>query len=69
MREQPERGPHNAGYAIGQVVRTKKNHPCGGSEWEILRVGMDFRIRCITCGHLLMLPRAKFEKMVKQVLM
>jgi len=53
-------------YKIGQIVQTKKSHPCGGFEWEIQRVGMDFRIRCVTCGHSLMLPRVKFEKMVKQ---
>jgi hypothetical protein len=44
----------------------KKNHPCGGKEWEIQRVGMDFRIRCVTCGHSIMLPRTKFEKSVKK---
>jgi len=51
-------------YKVGQIVQTKKSHPCGGRDWEIQRVGMDFRIRCVTCGHSLMLPRAKFEKMV-----
>lgn len=54
-------------YAVGDIVQTKKSHPCGGKEWEILRVGMDFRIRCTTCGHMVMLPRAKFEKSVKKI--
>ena len=53
-------------FKVGQIVKTKKSHPCGGREWEIQRVGMDFRIRCVTCGHSLMLPRAKLEKMVVQ---
>ena len=54
-------------YNIGDIVQMKKNHPCGGKEWEILRVGMDFRIKCLTCGHLVMLSRPKFEKAVKKV--
>ena len=52
-------------FQVGDVVRTKKNHPCGGSEWEVLRVGADFRIRCTTCGRMVMVPRTKFEKSVK----
>jgi len=52
-------------YSIGDIVQMKKNHPCGGKDWEVLRIGMDFRIKCLTCGHLVMLPRPKFEKSVK----
>ncbi len=52
-------------YHLGDIVRMKKQHPCGSSEWEILRVGMDFRLKCQGCGHLVMLPRTKFEKMVR----
>ena len=54
-------------YNIGDIVQMKKNHPCGGKEWEVLRIGMDFRIKCLTCGHLVMLSRVKFEKSVKKV--
>ena len=54
-------------YHIGDIVQTKKNHPCGGKEWEILRIGMDFRIKCTTCDHMVMLPRVKFEKSVKKI--
>ena len=53
-------------YVIGDVVYMKKAHPCGGHEWEILRVGMDFRIRCMKCARLVMLPRGKFEKGVRR---
>ena len=52
-------------FNIGDKVIMKKGHPCGGNEWEILRVGADFRIKCINCGHIIMLPRVKFEKAVK----
>lgn len=54
-------------FNLGDVVRLKKPHPCGGYEWEILRVGIDFRIRCLKCGRQVMLPRTKFEKRVKAV--
>lgn len=55
-------------FFVGDVVMTKKNHPCGCNEWEILRVGMDFRIKCRKCGHMVMLPRTKFEKSVKKII-
>ena len=53
---------------IGDIVQTKKNHPCGGNQWEITRTGMDFRIRCTTCGHEVMLPRLKCEKNIKKII-
>ena len=53
-------------FKIGDIVQMKKNHPCGGNEWEILRTGIDFRIKCLECGHMVMLPRTKFEKGFKK---
>ncbi|AGL03968.1 hypothetical protein Desgi_4749 [Desulfoscipio gibsoniae DSM 7213] len=55
-------------YNVGDVVKTRKPHPCGGDEWEIMRTGVDFRIRCNKCGRVLMLPRPKFEKSVKKII-
>lgn len=52
-------------YELGDIVRLKKKHPCGSFEWEILRTGMDFRLKCQGCGHLILIPRTKFEKMVR----
>jgi hypothetical protein len=48
-------------------VELKKTHPCGSKEWEILRVGMDIKLKCCTCGHELMLPRSKVEKSIKRI--
>lgn len=45
----------------------RKGHPCGGEQWEIMRTGVDFRIKCTNCGRVLMLPREKFIKSVKSV--
>lgn len=55
-------------FNIGDIVQMKKPHPCGSKNWEILRVGMDFRIKCTGCGHMLMLSRQKFEKSVKKII-
>jgi hypothetical protein len=54
-------------FSIGDVVRLRKVHPCGGTDWEVMRVGMDFRIKCVTCGRVVMLARPDFEKSVKTV--
>lgn len=53
---------------VGDVLQMKKPHPCGCRDWQVLRVGMDFRLRCLGCGHEVMLPRLKAEKNVKKVL-
>lgn len=55
-------------FQVGDVVEMKKKHPCGMNEWEILRVGMDFRLRCCGCSHMIMLPRVKFEKGFKKII-
>ncbi len=52
---------------IGDVVETKKSHPCGGNAFEILRVGMDFRMRCQKCDKQLWIERPKLEKRVRKV--
>lgn len=55
-------------YNIGDIVQMRKQHPCGGYQWEVMRIGADFRIKCLTCGRQVMLPRPKFEKGVKKVI-
>jgi len=51
----------------GDVLTLKKKHPCGSNRWETLRIGADFRIKCLGCGHELMAPRRKIESNVKAV--
>ncbi|MGI6778457.1 MAG: DUF951 domain-containing protein [Acetivibrionales bacterium] len=55
-------------FSIGDIVELKKQHPCGSKEWEVIRVGADFRIKCLGCSHSVMLPRVKFEKSVKKII-
>lgn len=50
---------------IKDVVELKKTHPCGSKQWEITRVGMDIKLKCLGCGHELMLPRSKVERASK----
>ena len=53
---------------LGDILEMKKPHPCGSRNWLVLRVGMDFRLRCEGCGHELMIPRSKAEKSIKKIL-
>ena len=52
---------------LNDILELKKEHPCGSTRWQVLRVGMDFKIRCTGCGREVMLPRAKIEKNIKKV--
>lgn len=53
-------------FEIGDIVELKKNHPCGGNSFEILRMGMDFRIRCFTCDKQLWIERSELERRLKK---
>ena len=52
---------------LHDIVEMKKEHPCGSRRWEVLRVGMDLKLRCCGCGHEVMLPRSKAEKNIRNV--
>ena len=52
---------------VGDKLVMKKNHPCGSNEFDVLRIGMDFRIRCVGCGREVMVPRVKVEKNIKRI--
>lgn len=54
-------------FDVGDVVETRKKHPCGSATWEIYRTGMDIGIRCTGCGRRVMMPRPKFERRVRRV--
>ena len=54
--------------SVGDKVEMKKPHPCGGSVFSVLRVGMDFKLKCLSCGHEVMLPRRKAEKGIKKII-
>lgn len=54
-------------YCLGDIVELKKQHPCGSKQWEVTRIGADFKMKCLGCEHQVMVPRTKFEKSVKKI--
>lgn len=52
---------------VGDTLLMKKKHPCGADTFSVLRIGMDFKIRCTGCGHEVMAPRVKIEKNIKKI--
>lgn len=52
---------------VGDILKMKKSHPCGSDRWQVLRIGMDFKLKCLGCGHEVMGPRNKFEKNIRSV--
>ena len=54
-------------YKIGDIAIMKKEHPCGSNEWEIIRLGADIKIKCLKCGHSVMLSRIDFNKKLKKI--
>ena len=50
------------------ILVMKKAHPCGDKQWKVLRVGADFRLKCLGCGHEIMVPRLKAEKNIRNVI-
>lgn len=55
-------------YELGDIVEMKKPHACQTNRWEIIRMGMDIKIRCLHCQHIVMLPRREFNKKMKKIL-
>ncbi len=53
---------------LGDKLRMKKPHPCGTKDWLVLRIGADFRLRCLGCGHEVMVERFKIEKNIREVI-
>ena len=52
---------------VKDILVMKKAHPCGEKRWLVLRTGADFRLRCLGCGHEMMVPRFKAEKSIRSV--
>ena len=55
-------------YGLGDIVQTRKTHPCGSDRWRIIRVGADIKIKCEKCGRIVMMERAQFDRRLKKVL-
>ena len=58
----------NVEIRLGDVVQTRKQHPCGSNEWTVIRKGADIKIKCSGCGRIVMMDRADFTKRMKKVI-
>ena len=56
------------GFSLGDCVQMRKTHACGANAWTIIRDGADIKIRCLSCGHVVMMDRIKFIKSGKKIL-
>ena len=52
---------------VGDILTMKKQHPCGSNRWQVLRIGADFKMKCLGCGHEIMGPRIKIEKNIRKI--
>ncbi|MDN6028691.1 MAG: DUF951 domain-containing protein [Lactobacillus sp.] len=59
---------NKADYALADTVMMKKRHACQANDWEILRLGADIRLKCMGCGHIMLMSRADFNQRLKKVL-
>lgn len=55
-------------FHLGDIVQTKKTHPCGCDRWIIVRIGVDIKIKCLQCGRIILLPRLEFRKKIKKII-
>ena len=53
--------------SVGDILTLKKEHPCGEKRWRVTRIGADFKIVCLGCGHEVMIARSKLEKNIKKI--
>lgn len=54
-------------FKVGDIVKTKKVHPCGSSKWKITRVGIDFKLKCLGCEHVIVMQREKALKIITKI--
>lgn len=55
-------------FGLGDLVQLKKPHACGSNRWRVIRMGMDIRVKCDECGHSVLIPRPRFERILRKVL-
>ena len=57
----------NITFDLADTVEMKKPHACQTNNWEVLRLGADIRLKCMGCGHMIMIPRSKAEKNIRRI--
>ncbi len=59
--------PPTINLELGDILHLRKPHPCGGREWQVVRLGADIGLRCLTCGRRVLIPRAKLARQIKSI--
>ncbi len=54
-------------YEVGQVLEFKKNHPCGSNLWKVIKIGVDYKLECVKCKRIIIIPRIELKKKVKKI--
>lgn len=55
-------------YNIGDILEFKKAHPCGSKNWKVLKVGVDYKLECVGCQRMIIIPRVELKKKVKKLI-
>lgn len=55
-------------YKEGDILELKKGHPCGSNKWKVIKSGLDYKLECLGCGHIIIIPRLELNKKVKRIL-
>lgn len=55
-------------YKVNDLLEFKKTHPCGGKIWKVIKYGVDCKLECTTCHHMIMLPRIEISKRIKNII-
>ncbi|MBO7079476.1 MAG: DUF951 domain-containing protein [Bacilli bacterium] len=53
-------------YDVGDILQFKKNHPCGANEWKVIKTGIDYKLECMGCKRIIIIPRIDLKKKVKR---
>ncbi len=67
FKRRQQKGQFDMDIQEGDKLTLKKKHPCGSFDWEVLRIGADFRLKCAGCGHQIMIARKQVEKNVRKI--
>jgi hypothetical protein len=55
-------------YEVGNILEFKKVHPCGSKNWKVLKTGVDYKLECVGCGRVILIPRIDLKKKVKKLI-
>lgn len=54
-------------YEVGTILEFKKKHPCGESKWKVIKTGVDYKLECLGCKRVIIIPRVELKRRVKKI--